>query len=193
LVLVSEQRIDLPRSPAPAVSPVSVVASQGTVQPVRPRRIVVSRPAASAAPAAALQTAPLVPTEPEPDDTLIDHEIAEIGDIDMGADSLDNIFTSDAARSFADFAEDLGVLDLSELLEAAAVYNTLVLNKPEFTRAQLFRQVEDMTKEEAPALEEVLTEFGDLLREGRMQKMRRGTYAVGPTSPLMVEARKIAG
>ena len=216
LVLVSEQRIDRPRSPAPSVSPVQIVPD---APQVRPRRIQVSRGNAAAAmnpetlhDGAAVGT-PLTSEAFEPQEIsapiedLIESDFVEpmIEPVTASAPgtpnaeasetrpSVANIFASDDTISFADFAETLGILDLSELLEAAGVYNTLVLNRPEFTRASLFAQIEDLTGEEAPELEDVLVEFGDLLREGRMQKLRRGMYAIGTASSLMIEAKKIAG
>ena len=216
LVLVSEQRIDRPRSPAPSVSPVQIVPD---APQVRPRRIQVSRGNAAAAmnpetlhdgaavgtPLTSEAFAPQEISAPIEDliesdfvEPMIDPVAASTPVTPNAEDgetrpSVANIFASDDTISFADFAETLGILDLSELLEAAGVYNTLVLNRPEFTRASLFAQIEDLTGEEAPELEDVLVEFGDLLREGRMQKLRRGMYAIGTASSLMIEAKKIAG
>ena len=216
LVLVSEQRIDRPRSPAPSVSPVQIVPD---APQVRPRRIQVARGNAAAAMNpetlhdGAAVGIPLTSEAFEPQEIsapiedLIESDFVEpmIDPVTASAPatpnaeasetrpSVANIFASDDTISFADFAETLGILDLSELLEAAGVYNTLVLNRPEFTRASLFAQIEDLTGEEAPELEDVLVEFGDLLREGRMQKLRRGMYAIGTASSLMIEAKKIAG
>jgi hypothetical protein len=208
LVLVSAQRIDLPRSPAPAVSPVQAVpasAPGGGVKPVRPRRIQVSGSASNAALAqvGTALNAPAFDDEkiaaPEMDSLIgdgfaddADKEADDTGAV-TGAESADNIFASDGAQSFADFAEALGVHELQALLEAAGIYHTLVLNRPEFTRARIFRQIEDLTSEAAPALEDVLVEFGDLLRDGRMEKRRRGMYSIGRSSPLMIEAKKFAG
>lgn len=235
LVLVSEQRIDLPRSRAPAVSPVHAVPAASAEPVILPRRIQVSRGSAALAEAVeptvgtALTAEALEPQEmtvPDSDlveadfiagttgaadyedeafiddaDDLLEPVIAAqtpaMADLtvaeDEAAASVENIFAADNAQSFAEFAETLGVTGLSALLEAAAVYNTLVLNRPEFTRVHLFRQIEEANQDEAPELEDVLVEFGDLLREGRMQKMRRGMYAVGEASAMLAEAKKIAG
>jgi hypothetical protein len=199
LVLVSEQRIDLPRSPAPAVSPVQAVPSTGStavVHTVRPRRIQVNRSGTATA-IASVGTA-LTPEALEPqemaaaDEDLVESDFANDSE-GPAANTLENIFAADTTQSFADFAENLGVIDLSELLEAAGVYHTLVLNRPEFTRAHLFSQIEDLNKEDVPVLEDVLIEFGDLLRDGRIEKKRRGMFSVSPASPLMIEAKKFAG
>lgn len=158
LVLVSAQRIDRPRGPAPAVSPVHVVPDA--------LRLVSGKP------------------QPDPAPVIADRE-DEAGD--------DNLFVGDADRGFADFAKALGVKNLAETLEAAAVYNAVVLDRPEFTRTHLFRQIESVPTDEPPTLEEVLGEFGELLRQGRLLKLRRGVFGAASASPLMIEARKIAG
>ncbi len=204
LILVSEQRIDLPRSPAPSISPMQVVPSAGQTtgqDVIHPRRIQVARGNVATAVEPEMAPPQITAVGMALTSAALDQdEVSVMGNVDLESDFIDdqddiveNIFSGDQNQSFADFAEAMGVLDLSELLEAAGVYNTLVLNKPEFTRAHLFKQIEDLTKEETPELEEVLVEFGDLLRDGRMQKLRRGMYAVGTASPLMVEAKKFAG
>ncbi len=205
LVLVSEQRIDLPRSPAPAISPVQVVPSAAPVaqpQIIRPRRIIVTR--ASTATTIAPQSAESVNlAEPQKFSATQPPQNASTTNANPNPtaaalpaypeDEHENIFADDPSQSFADFVESLGVLDLSALLEAAGVYNTLVLNKPQFTRAHLFRQIEEVSNDQSPELEDVLVEFGGLLREGRIQKMRRGLYSMGTASSLIEEAKRIAG
>lgn len=163
LVLVSAQRIDGPRSPAPAISPVHVVP------------------------------APAVAARPERERLVAD--LALDLDLDLGdAGTLPgNIFDETAGQSLAEFSRALGVRSLAERLEAAAIYNTVVLDRPEFTRTHLFRQVETLTEGGPLSLEEALGEFGELLRKGRLLKLRKGVFGAATASPLMIEARKIAG
>jgi hypothetical protein len=40
--------------------------------------------------------------------------------------------------------------------------------------------------------ETMLRSFGTLLREGRIEKVRRGFFTLSETSPMQVEARKAA-
>jgi hypothetical protein len=40
--------------------------------------------------------------------------------------------------------------------------------------------------------ETVLRSFGTLLREGRIEKVRPGQFALGETSPIQAEARRIS-
>jgi hypothetical protein len=187
LVLVSEQRID-------RVAP-------SRVAPVRPRRL-----GGGAAPAAAVAHSALEDADPEleaelvaamregtasapdmadQDDDLADDEMAD----EMGED-LGNIFSD--SRDFTEFADRLGASDLPDLLEAAAAYATCVENRDHFTRPLLMRRLEAGALGEAYSREEGLVGFGKLLREGRIEKVRRGHYALTDKSAYLAEARRIA-
>lgn len=163
LVLVSAQRIDGPRSPAPAISPVHVVP------------------------------APAVAARPERERLVADLALDLDNDNDDAGTLPGNIFDETAGQSLAEFSRALGVRSLAERLEATAIYNTVVLDRPEFTRTHLFRQVETLTEGGPLSLEEALGEFGELLRKGRLLKLRKGVFGAASASPLMIEARKIAG
>ncbi|MDR7124813.1 hypothetical protein [Pseudotabrizicola sp. 4114] len=167
LVLVSEQRIDRPVDPArPAPALVSV----------QPRAAV---PAAVTAPmpAAAASVAPAFSHAPDLDD-VFDPE-----------DATDNIFGADSG--FPEFAERLGATDLPDLLEAAAAYIACVEGRDSFTRPQLMRHIDAAA--EGLSREDGLRSFGILLRDGVIERSRRGQFAISEASPLLAEARKIAG
>lgn len=210
LVLVSEQRIDRPRSTtstaalsvasdnaAEAPAPVAPAAAPG---PVRPRRVKAGRHAAAAtaqamddlpAEAASLQpdvaeaTAPVI--EPPPEAEL------DSFDIDDEADDAEegNVFSD--SKSFGDFAERLGATQLPDLIEAAAVYCAMVLKRPEFSRPLVLRQVSDLPAGAGLAREDCLRSFGHLMRKGRIAKVRAGHFAVTERSPLLAEALRNAG
>ena len=97
----------------------------------------------------------------------------------------------DAAR-FAEFAEKMGAKDLTDLLEAAAAYAAFVENRPHFSRPQLMKRVAryeaggDFTREAG------LRSFGQLLRQGKIRKLKRGQFTVADTTRFNPEAR-IAG
>ncbi len=179
LVLVSAQRIDtkrdlvadagrpvpqiVPSVPAPAPSP-----GPTAVQPVRPRRVT------SGGAVHAVST-------------------ISVDEDEVAPQSHDNIFADGQKPSFSDFAEQLGAESTSELIEAAGVYCTLVLERPSFTRPLLFQQLATMDKMGDLNPEEGLIGFGRLLRNGRIQKSARGQFALSTTSPLLTEAKRIAG
>ena len=190
LVLVSEQRID-------RVAPARVA-------PVRPRRL------GGAATAAAV-------AQDGPDDSADAELEAELAaamagtgaagadamddlDLDLAEDSedtaeaetdTDNIFAD--SKGFAEFADRLGAQGLSELLEAAAAYATCVEKREHFTRPLLMRRLESGQLGESFSREEGLRSFGTLLREGRIEKVRRGHYALSDQSGFLAEARKLMG
>ncbi|VDC31682.1 hypothetical protein [Pseudogemmobacter humi] len=103
----------------------------------------------------------------------------------------ENIFSD--SSDFLDFAERLGASELPELLEAAAAYAICVENREHFTRPFLMRRVISADPAELRSREDGLRSFGTLLREGRIEKVRRGQYALPQDSALLAEARRIAG
>ncbi|MBP9182939.1 MAG: hypothetical protein KBF78_07395 [Fuscovulum sp.] len=105
-------------------------------------------------------------------------------------DAAANIFAD--SRGFAEFAERLGATALPDLLEAAAAYAICVENREHFTRPLLMRRLEAGSTGETISREEGLRSFGTLLREGRIEKVRRGHYALSDKSNVLAEARKLA-
>lgn len=184
LVLVSAQRID--RTPVTAPAPqvvasspaVEAAAPKGPVMPVRPRRISTPAPVAERP-----QPLRLTAADEVPDDEDFDDIDEVLGQATLASD----------AQGFADFAERLGATSLADLLEAAAAYGTVVEGRPSLTRPQMLRQVLDaLPAEAAPSREDVLRSFGTLLREGRIEKVRRGQFALRDDAPYLEEGRKLA-
>lgn len=167
LVLVSAQRIDRTETAAPRV-----------VTPVRPRRPVP-------------RTAEATPTAGQ---TV---RMQEFKAADMEADEFaDDLATGNVfadATSFQDFADQLGAQNLPDLLEAAAVYCAEVLQRPEFSRPLVMRQLSALPSQSDTAREDFLRGFGTLLRQGRITKVKRGMFALTDRSPYLAEARKLAG
>lgn len=200
LVLVSEQRIDRPRSapaatltvaasgpaPAAAAAPVAAPAAApvqpARVMPVRPRRVTSGATAAGAASAMA---------HDDTEDDLIEAEDEALAQDDDGDSDGGNIFAD--GESFADFADRLGATRLPDLIEAAAVYCATVLNRPEFSRPLILRQIAGLPGGAGASREDSLRSFGKLMRAGRISKVRAGHFAVTDASPYLAEARRIAG
>ena len=110
-------------------------------------------------------------------------------DIDPGDD--DNIFTD--TRGFAEFADKLGAVSLPDLLEAAAAYAACIEGRPSFSRPQLMRQIASVTADGTLSREDGLRGFGTLLRQGRIEKLRRGQFALTDRSRFLIEGRRITG
>ena len=188
LVLVSAQRIDRPRDlvadaqrPVPQIVPnphPAPVQSPAAVLPVRPRRVTSSGGGATGSSALAHQVAP--------------QRVDETMD-DLTAEDLDQVFAVEGKQSFTDFAESLGATTLAELMEAAGAYCTVILAIPSFTRPQLFRQMQQIPELAEMSREDSLRGFGKLLRDGRIQKSVRGQFMLSDKSPLLTEAKRIAG
>jgi hypothetical protein len=101
----------------------------------------------------------------------------------------DNIFAS--SKSFAEFAERLGASEMPELLEAAAAYTACFEGMEHFTRPHLMRHVAAVADEAAQGREDGLRSFGQLLRQGKLEKVKRGQFAITDMSYYLAEARRM--
>ncbi|MCL3882377.1 hypothetical protein [Marivita sp. GX14005] len=77
---------------------------------------------------------------------------------------------------FAEFAEQAGAHTLPELLEAAAAYMSFVEGRDQFSRPQLMTKLHQ-AEGEASSREERLRSFGQLLRDGKIEKKGGGRFA----------------
>ena len=128
-------------------------------------------------------------TSADAGDTDDDSDTDDDADDDQDSDT-DNIFGD--SKGFAEFADRLGASDLPDLLEAAAAYATCVENRDHFTRPLLMRRLEAGHLGDGVSREDGLRSFGVLLREGRIEKVRRGHYALPDDSNCLAEARKLS-
>ena len=106
-------------------------------------------------------------------------------------DDSEEAILSDS-RSFAEFAERIGATGLSDLLEAAAAYAAFVEGRPSFSRPQIMKKIAGFSPDDAFSREDGLRSFGMLLRQGKIQKVRRGQFAIAKTSRFIPEARRMA-
>jgi hypothetical protein len=170
-VLVSEQRIDRPR-PTPAAE--HVASTGAAVTPVWPRRVSGGGGLAMQAPQDSF----------DQDEDEFDEDNAE----------LENGTIFDPQFSFAEFAERLGADSLPDLLEAATAYALCVEGRDHVSRPQMVKHVIGLRPEYEEKREDVMRVFGTLLREGRIEKVRRGQFSLQDGSPLLEEGRKaVAG
>lgn len=173
---------------------------------VRPRR-----PAADSAPTTRRPTietrqAPLVliseqridaPSGPRTDAAVVRPRRISAGnlvlndDIDRD-DETEAALSPEEAKSFAEFADRLGAVNLSDMLEAAAAYTATVEGLPHFSRPQILRKVANVAEDEEFSREDGLRSFGMLLRQGKIQKISRGQFTITEASKFMSEARRAA-
>jgi hypothetical protein len=179
--VVRPSRPDLAPSAAPRPAPLVLVSEQRIDRP-RP-----AAPAANGNP-----VAPVAPVRPRRVSAmnLALTPAADTEDDDLAEDE-DNLFVP--ARGFAEFAERLGATTLPEMLEAAVAYAACVEGRPHVSRPQMMRQVTAARPEYDGDRETMLRSFGTLLRDGRIEKVRRGQFALSDGARYLTEGKRIAG
>ena len=71
----------------------------------------------------------------------------------------------------------MGATKLPELLEAAAAYMSFVEGRDQFSRPQLMGKVRQVQREDFTR-EDGLRSFGQLLRAGKIEKIKGGRFTV---------------
>jgi hypothetical protein len=95
-------------------------------------------------------------------------------------------------QGFPAFAEEMGATDLPDVLEAAAAYLADVEGRSQFSRPMLMGKLREID-EEGFSREDGLRSFGQLLREGKLQKLAGGRFAVTGETEFRAAARRRAG
>ncbi|MDO6586479.1 hypothetical protein Q4543_13240 [Salipiger sp. 1_MG-2023] len=93
-------------------------------------------------------------------------------------------------EGFADYAESVGARELPELLEAAAAYMSFVECREQFSRPQLMTKVRQVEQHES-SREDRLRSFGQLLREGKIEKTRGGRFTASERISFKPDARAV--
>lgn len=83
----------------------------------------------------------------------------------------------ETGTSFEDYASERGANDLPGLLEAAASYLSFVEGREQFSRPQLMTKVRQIEKDDF-SREDGLRSFGQLLRAGKIEKIKGGRFTV---------------
>ena len=109
------------------------------------------------------------------------------GSEDGSSEANTNIFAENT--SFGEFAEGTDATELPDLLEAAAAYTAFVQGLPHFTRPHVMRLVAQFQGDNQFSREEGLRAFGQLLRQGKILKTKRGQFEIADTTKFKPEAR----
>lgn len=89
---------------------------------------------------------------------------------------------------FTEFVEKRGASEISELLEAAASYMSDVEGRPEFSRPMLMSKLKEV-KSDTFSREDGLRSFGQLLREGKLRKLKGGRFSITEETEFREEKR----
>ena len=146
---------------------------------VRPRRPQLSG-SPTERPAEPLRAAPLKlvaeqRVEPEPVAAEAPARPRRVTLADLEADLP--VDAAEPEGDFAAYADSVGARDLPELLEAAAAYLSFVEGRDQFSRPQLMTKVRQVEARES-SREDRLRSFGQLLREGKIEKTQGGRFTV---------------
>mgnify|MGYP005846302423 CR=1 FL=1 len=101
---------------------------------------------------------------------------------------------TEAARDggFTAFAEEVGASALPDLLEAAAAYLADVEGRPQFSRPMLMGKLKEIEQDRF-SREDGLRSFGRLLREGKLQKLSGGRFAITEETEFRAQDKRQAG
>lgn len=106
-------------------------------------------------------------------------------------DTLQLDGTGAGGEDFERFAADVGATELPDILEAAAVYSARIMGQDNFSRPRLLHLAaeacDDLSREDG------LRGFGQLLRDGRIRKVGRGTFALVGESRYAADADRRVG
>jgi hypothetical protein len=93
---------------------------------------------------------------------------------------------------FADYADARGAHDLPDLLEAAAAYVSFVAGHEQFSFPQLMTMVSQLDPE-GFTREDGLRHFGQLLRSGKIEKIKGGRFAASDDIGFRPDGNRAAG
>ena len=91
------------------------------------------------------------------------------------AAAFDDATAPGTEGGFVGFAQDVGATELPDLLEAAAAYMSFVEGRDQFSRPQLMTKVRQVEKRDFNR-EDGLRSFGQLLRDGKIEKTGGGRF-----------------
>lgn len=79
------------------------------------------------------------------------------------------------AEHFAQILDQSDAVEIDEVIELAAGYAQSVFGTGTFDRTQLFRMISDAT-DQSISPEDMLDSFGDMMRQGRIERVARGAF-----------------
>jgi len=105
-------------------------------------------------------------------------------------EDADHVGTAEGEGGFADFATRMGATELPDMLEAAAAYLSFVEGRDQFSRPQLMNKIRQI-KEDKFNREDGLRSFGQLLRDGKIQKTGGGRFTASGQIGFRPDTREV--
>jgi hypothetical protein len=93
-------------------------------------------------------------------------------------------------KSFAEYVQETGADGLPQVMEAAAAYLTFVEERPQFSRAMLMKYLKEVKRDDF-SREDGLRAFGELLRGGKLHKVRGGRFELSDRSEYHDAQRRV--
>ncbi|WP_108858956.1 hypothetical protein [Ruegeria sp. Alg231-54] len=106
--------------------------------------------------------------------------------------SEDETDDSNEEGGFALFAQEQGAQSLPDLLEAAAAYLSFIEGQEQFSRPQLMNKIRSLKQDDFNR-EESLRSFGQLLRDGKIEKAGGGRFAASTQIGFRPDDERAAG
>lgn len=106
--------------------------------------------------------------------------------------SEDEADDSNEEGGFALFAQEQGAQSLPDLLEAAAAYLSFIEGQEQFSRPQLMNKIRSLKQDDFNR-EESLRSFGQLLRDGKIEKAGGGRFAASTQIGFRPDDERAAG
>ncbi|MGY9047372.1 hypothetical protein P775_00580 [Puniceibacterium antarcticum] len=102
----------------------------------------------------------------------------------------DALATESSDEAFVDFVHTVGAQDLSERIEAAAAYLTFIEGCKQFSRPQLMTKLRAVETQNTTR-EDRLNSFGQLLRDGKIERMEGGRFTASTQSRFKPDKRAV--
>ena len=121
---------------------------------------------------------------------MTDLAVAQTPDDSKDPAGAEDTFTP--ALSFSEFAGQVGAGEMPELLEAAAAYTACIEKQPHFSRPHLMRHVAIAAGTGEANREDSMRSFGLLLRQGKIEKVDGGLFAITDNCSYIAQARRMS-
>ncbi|EEX10281.1 putative lipoprotein [Ruegeria lacuscaerulensis ITI-1157] len=122
----------------------------------------------------------------------IDSDAADNGPVTPRRVTTAQVGDDSDEAGFAHFAREQGAQSLSDLLEAAAAYLSFIEGQEKFSRPQLMNKVRSLKQEDFNR-EESLRSFGQLLRDGKIEKAGGGRFSASNQIGFRPDDKRAAG